>query len=76
MGAGSTESRTKHLMEKTDIRGGEYALDDFHNSLCDVVAWNGDFLHPGRLPAHPLSTRNRSRADSGDSGPATFVKWS
>jgi len=64
-------------VQKLSVVGGtNNALADLHNPHADVVAWDGDFLHIGRLPAHPVNTRDSSSVDQGDSGPPTILEGS
>ena len=64
----STTKRWAH------VEGGNNALDDFHYSVGDVAAWDGDCLHFWRFPAHPPGSCNRSGADPDNPGPTASMK--
>jgi hypothetical protein len=54
-------------------KGINNALVHLHNPFLYVVAWHGDFLHLGRIPAHPIDTRDSGGIDPADSRPPTFL---
>ena len=56
-------------------KGTNNALVYLHNPFLYVVARHGDFLHLGRIPAHPIDTRGSGGIDSADSGSPTILGW-
>jgi hypothetical protein len=53
--------------------GTNNAVVYLYNSFFDVVAWDGNFVHIRRLPAHPVDTGDSSSLNKAYSRPATFL---